>query len=88
MADSISCACVACLQIQAKNSVMQSTTTTYSISQQSISQSINQGRVTILHDDWQSDDGLQTDLFFLYIQTTIYRDIQNEDPQIYVLKQL
>lgn len=86
MADSISCACVACLQMQAKNSVMQSTTTTYSISKQSISQSINQGRVTILHDDWQSDDGLQTDLFF--IQTTIYCDIQNEDPQIYVLKQL
>lgn len=70
MADSISCACVACLQIQAKNSVMQSTTTTYSISQQSISQSINQGRVTILHDDWQSDDGLQTDLFFF-----IYRQL-------------
>lgn len=71
MADSISCACVACLQMQAKNSVMQSTTTTYSISQQSISQSINQGRVTILHDDWQSDDGLQTDLFFLYRQLFI-----------------
>lgn len=25
---------------------------------------------------------------FFFIQTTIYCDIQNEDPQIYVLKQL